>query len=244
MITNGFISLHRSLLKWEWYDDINTTRLFIHLLLTVNHYDEKWHGIEIKRGQRVLSIQKLASEIQLTIQQTKTALQHLKSTNEITSVTSPQNTIITILQYDKYQTPTNKTTNYQQTDIEKSTNKSTNEQQLSNNTNKSNKEINNNICILGSQKNVKLTDKELLNLQKEYPNDIDNAIEFLSLYISDKGYKTKGKTHNIAIQRWVIKAVQKNGFKIKHTPIMNNPLATQEVPEYTPQYGVDLRELM
>ncbi len=64
------------------------------------------------------------------------------------------------------------------------------------------------ILILGSQENVKLTDKELGRLKKEYPNDIDEAIEYLSLWIVDKGDKSKAATHNATIRRWVIKAVQ------------------------------------
>ena len=37
MLNEGFILLHRSMLRWEWYGDGNTARLFIHLLLTVNY---------------------------------------------------------------------------------------------------------------------------------------------------------------------------------------------------------------
>ena len=37
MLEGGFILLHRSILRWEWYGDLNTARLFIHLLLTVNY---------------------------------------------------------------------------------------------------------------------------------------------------------------------------------------------------------------
>ena len=44
MLENGFVKLHRSLLKWEWYDDLNTFKLFMHLLLTVNYYDRQWRG--------------------------------------------------------------------------------------------------------------------------------------------------------------------------------------------------------
>ena len=29
MLENGFVLLHRSLLKWEWYGDLPTTRLFV-----------------------------------------------------------------------------------------------------------------------------------------------------------------------------------------------------------------------
>lgn len=72
------------------------------------------------------------------------------------------------------------------------------------------------ILILGSQENVKLTDKELGRLKKEYPNDIDEAIEYLSLWIVDKGDKSKAATHNATIRRWVIKAVQEQKERINY----------------------------
>ena len=115
MYIDGYIMLHRSILNWEWYGDVNTKTLFIHLLLTVNHKDQKWQGIVIKRGQRVCSIEKLSQEIRLTIRQTRTALQHLKSTNEVTCHSTPKYTLITVNNYDKYQSMTNRTTNKRQT---------------------------------------------------------------------------------------------------------------------------------
>ena len=47
----GWIKLHRKFLKWEWYDDINTSRFFLHCLFRANHKDKKWRGTMIKRGQ-------------------------------------------------------------------------------------------------------------------------------------------------------------------------------------------------
>ena len=83
MIEGGFIALHRSLLKWEWYTDENTKALFIHLLLTVNYEPKQWHGRTIQRGQRVASYSKLASETGLTIKKIRTALKHLQATGEV-----------------------------------------------------------------------------------------------------------------------------------------------------------------
>ena len=45
MLESGYIKLYRSLLSWEWYDDINTKTVFLHLLLTVSIEESKWHGI-------------------------------------------------------------------------------------------------------------------------------------------------------------------------------------------------------
>ena len=48
MENTGWIKLHRKFLKWEWYSDINTKSLFLHLLLTANHKDKQWQGITVK----------------------------------------------------------------------------------------------------------------------------------------------------------------------------------------------------
>lgn len=84
MLEGGFILLHRSILRWEWYGDLNTARLFIHLLLTVNYEPQRWQGIAVERGQRVASMAKLADETGLTVKQVRTALEHLKRTGEVT----------------------------------------------------------------------------------------------------------------------------------------------------------------
>ena len=91
MLDGGFVLVHRSLLKWEWYDDINTTRLFLHLLLTVNYEPQKWQGVMIERGQRVASFSKLSNETGLTIKQIRTALEHLKRTGEVSHTSRPNN---------------------------------------------------------------------------------------------------------------------------------------------------------
>ena len=75
MLNEGFILLHRSMLRWEWYGDGNTARLFIHLLLTVNYRPQHWRGLKIRRGQRVASVAKLAEELNMTPKCVRLALQ-------------------------------------------------------------------------------------------------------------------------------------------------------------------------
>ena len=118
--SGGFIKLYRSMLKWEWYDDINVKVLFLHLLLKANYEDKRWRGIEIKKGEIVTSISHLSKETNLTPQQVKTCLAKLKQTGEITSKTTNRFTVIHIEKYSFFQTQEqendNKTTNKQQTD--------------------------------------------------------------------------------------------------------------------------------
>tara|TARA_R110000764_G_scaffold29681_2_gene69399 strand:+ start:10699 stop:11388 length:690 start_codon:yes stop_codon:yes gene_type:complete len=99
----GWIKIHRKLTSWEWYNDVNTTRVFLHLLLVANHKDNKWRGIEIKRGQRLTSISALASETNLSIKNIRTSIKRLKSTNEVASHSTAQHTVFTMVNYDLYQ---------------------------------------------------------------------------------------------------------------------------------------------
>lgn len=121
VLEDGFVKLHRSLLKWEWYDDANTARLFIHLILTANYEDRKWRGVDVKRGQRVISREKLAKELKLSVQSVRTSLNRLISTNEITSESTSRFTIITVKNYDYYQ-QNNQQDNKQVTSIQQTAN--------------------------------------------------------------------------------------------------------------------------
>jgi hypothetical protein len=102
-MNNGFITLHRKILDWEWYDDLNTTRLFIHCLLRSNHKNNNWRGITIKRGSFLTSIKTLSTETRLSTSQIRTSIKKLKSTNDITIKSQAQYSVITALNYDLHQ---------------------------------------------------------------------------------------------------------------------------------------------
>ena len=121
MFTNGYISLWRSILEWEWYDDINTTRLYIHLILTANFKDVEWHGITIKRGSRVASRKTLADETGLTERQIRTAISHLEKTGEVTKLAYSNYTVFTLNNYDKFQNTDQQSTNDRPTVDQQST---------------------------------------------------------------------------------------------------------------------------
>ena len=53
-----YIKLYRNLLAWEWYSDINTCRLFIHMLLKANWKEGNFRGTTVPRGSFVSSIGK------------------------------------------------------------------------------------------------------------------------------------------------------------------------------------------
>lgn len=125
MSEGNFIKLYRSLLTWEWYSDVNTTRVFVHMLFKANWKEAKFQGYVIPRGSFVSSVGKLAEQTSLTIQEVRTAISHLKSTNEITSKSTNKFTIFTVNNYDLYQSNNiqinNQLTNEQQTNNNQST---------------------------------------------------------------------------------------------------------------------------
>ena len=97
----GFVAFPRGLTAWEWYDDPNTCRLFIHLLLTTNWKDKPWHGMTIRAGSRVTSRRVLAEETGLSEMQVRTALQHLEATGYLTISRTAKFSVITINNYNE-----------------------------------------------------------------------------------------------------------------------------------------------
>lgn len=117
-----FVKLYKKMLDWEWYDDANTMRLFIHCLMKANWKEGSWHGISYKPGQFITSIQSLSDETGLSIQQVRTALSHMISTGEITSYQQGRSRIITVNNWDAYQ-GSNKVSNKEITRCQQDANK-------------------------------------------------------------------------------------------------------------------------
>ena len=103
MTEKGFIKIDRNILNWRWYHDLNTFKVFIHLLFKANYKDSEFKKHTIKRGQLVTGRKALSKELEMSEQSIRTALEHLKSTNEITITPTSKYSIITINSYNKYQ---------------------------------------------------------------------------------------------------------------------------------------------
>jgi hypothetical protein len=112
---SGWIKLHRQITHWEWYDDHNTFRLFMHLLLKANHKERSYRGVKIEVGCVMTGRELLSKETGLSVQQIRTCLERLKSTNEITVKSNKQGTIIQVVKYKDYQVTTNESTTNQPT---------------------------------------------------------------------------------------------------------------------------------
>lgn len=145
---SGYIKIHRKMLEWGWYDDVNTKVVFLHLLLTANFKDTEWHGIQLKRGDVVTSISNLATDLKLSEQNVRTALKHLKLTGELTDKPHAKFRIISIKNYDLYQ-EANRQTNRQVTDCSQADNRQVtgNSQQRKNDKNDKNDKNEKNVVV-------------------------------------------------------------------------------------------------
>lgn len=108
---NGFVTMPRSITSWRWYHNANTFRVFFHLIISANYTDHDFEGITVHRGQVVTSRKSLATELKLSEREIRTALTHLKTTNDIAIETTTKFSIITVNSFDDYQGATNTSTN-------------------------------------------------------------------------------------------------------------------------------------
>lgn len=139
MSQKGFIKIFRSISEWEWYKDTNTKSVFLHLLISANFEKTKFKGIDIDVGQCMFSLDGLGAILNLSKQEVRTALNHLKSTQEITWKKTRYGLIISIENWGKYQGQSTRTLTHEQHGINT---ESTRNQHRQKNTR--NKELNNN----------------------------------------------------------------------------------------------------
>lgn len=99
----GWIKLHKRLIDWGWYKDVNTKTVFLHLLLTANYEPKEFLGKRIERGQAVFGYRDLARDLGISVQCARTAISHLKSTGEITLEATQRFTVATIVKWPLYQ---------------------------------------------------------------------------------------------------------------------------------------------
>lgn len=186
----GFIKLFRQILDWEWYDDLPTCRLFIHLLLKANYAERNWHGQTIERGSCITSYATLASETGLSQEQIKRALKNLTKTGEIKRVATNKNTVICVVKYADFQ-GFGFEYNEQATSKEQAENKQkTNEQQTNNKQTTTTKEIKNK------------RNKESKNIYTSLPEDknitaiVETVIQMLNVETDKKdgeGFSPRAK---------------------------------------------------
>ena len=203
MTQQGYIKLHRQILEWEWYKNIPVRIIFEHCLLKANHTDKNWQGILIKKGSFITSYENLSIETGLSFQQTRTAINKLKLTNELTIKSTTKYTIISIKNWEEYQLD-NKQNNKQITNKQQTNNK-----QITTTNNDNNDNNEKNIFIRPTLEEV-----------EQYCLDRNNNInaQYFISYYDAKGWmigKNKVKDWKACIRTWEIRNKKENKDKNK-----------------------------
>jgi|NorSeaMetagenome_1021524.scaffolds.fasta_scaffold03032_10 hypothetical protein len=210
---NGWIKLHRQLLEWEWYDEPDTFRLFMHCLLKANHKDNNYRGQIVKAGSFLTSRDLLSKETGLSVQKIRTSLERLELTKEITTKKSKKGTVLQIVKYKNYQGD-NQVDNHQsnqQSNQQLTNNQPTANQQLTTNNNDNNEENEkNNKEIVFEMSLDKIDNKvnKIINRFKE--TNYDNNIRL---------YKTSKEELTNHLKRFL--EIRKDSDEFKNKPYNN-----------------------
>lgn len=200
----GWICLYKKLINWEWYQDGNTCRLFIHLLLLANYEDKSWQGQLIKRGQLITSSEHLAKDLNLSRQQVRTAINKLKSTNEITTKSTNKYTLITIEKYEDYQSKTDKSN--------QQNNKQSNKQITTTNNITNNKLNYTKLNLLFDYLIYK--ENEFESLQEYERDNIVRILTRLEQYTTSVTYIPEDKIIDLKLQYWAITELYLSPYKL------------------------------
>lgn len=195
---DGWIKLHRKMTEWEWYQDKNTFKLFIHCLFLANSSDKKWRGIDIKRGQFISSVDNLAIGCGLTVNEVRTAIKHLELTHELTKSSQAKYSVFTIVSYEKYQ-EVNKVNHTKLTDDLTNKSQTINKQLTTTKNNKNNKNKEN----ISNRGFAPPTLDNVIGYCQERANKVDPN-KFFDFYTS-KGWmvgKNKMKDWKAAVRNW------------------------------------------
>lgn len=193
----GFIKLHRSILDWEWWHDENTRNVFLWLLLNANWDDSRFQGHVIPKGSLVTSYPKIAQSLNISERNARTAINHLKSTGEVTVKVTRRFSIVTIENWAKYQCNESLSDNLNDSlNVSQVTAKRQPSDSIKEIKNIRNKENKNNIFTPPSLEDVQ-------EYCKERNNNVD-AETFISFYES-KGWmvgKNKMKDWKACVRTW------------------------------------------
>lgn len=234
----GWIKIHRKILENPIIcKDSDYLAVWIYLLLNATHKEIpalfRGKKITLQKGQLITGRKSMSNQLKISESKIYRIINDFKSEQQIEQQTSNQNSLISILNWDKYQQIE------QQNEQQMNNERTTDEQPVNTNKNVKNdknvKNERNNIPAsevetssadtakanrkhkYGEYQNVLLKDEELQTLKREYEN-WEELIKHLDEYIEMKGYKAK--SHYLCIKKWVVDAVKRE--KVKEQVQQNN----------------------
>ncbi len=106
----GWISIHRQLQEhwiWKSKEPFDKRSAWIDLLMLANHQTEKIEFdkefIEVERGQRITSLEKLAKRWKWSRHKVSDYLNQLEQDGMLVQIRDNKKTLVSIVNYDKYQ---------------------------------------------------------------------------------------------------------------------------------------------
>lgn len=214
-MAGGWVKVYREFTEWEWYSNVNVSRVFFHLLLTANHKETKWQGQIILPGQKITSYENLAAETNLSVKQVRVALDKLKASGAVATKRTNRFTLISVVNWRKYQDEG--FPDGTQDDKPMAIKGQTEGKQRATNKNEKNDKNEKNIVIssvedkqavpakpqkhrYGEHKNVLLTDDEVEKLKAKFGSSYTEFLDKFSNGLALKGYKYK--SHYLRMLKW------------------------------------------
>jgi len=105
-----FIKIDRNIINWRWFTNPKILSVFVWLLVKANVKKSHFEKDTIDRGSLVTSNAHIAEGCGITIQNVRTALANLEETGEISRINRNHYQIITINNYENYQSAIIKST--------------------------------------------------------------------------------------------------------------------------------------
>lgn len=100
----GFIKIHRQLSESKYGKNLELVGLFVHLLIKATHKDSfAPDGTKLKAGQILTSQKSLSLEFGVERNKMRRMLKQLESEHQIEQQTSSRNSILTVVNWSKYQ---------------------------------------------------------------------------------------------------------------------------------------------
>ena len=103
MANEGYIKLYRKMVQWGWYKETNTKAVFLHLLFMAQFEPCYFKGLYLEVGQVATSYREISLETGISERSVRTAIEHLKSTGELTQEASHKFSVFTLKNYSEYQ---------------------------------------------------------------------------------------------------------------------------------------------
>ena len=122
---NGYIQLHRKLLDSAVFQNEKLLKLFIHCLLKASYKErEALIGdsiVQLEQGQFVTGRKALARDLNLSEQQVRTLISKLEKLKILHTKSTNKYSVVTVMNWEVYQNPTNSSTNNQPATNQQST---------------------------------------------------------------------------------------------------------------------------